>query len=83
MGDNKKICKRCLLREMAEADAKMIDKYISAIKIEDRVPQTEYENRLQICKTCEKLNDGTCAACGCYVELRALTASGNCPHNKW
>lgn len=26
------ICKKCLLREMAEADAKMIEKYKKAIK---------------------------------------------------
>ena len=26
------ICKKCLLREMAEADAKMIEKYKEAIK---------------------------------------------------
>lgn len=30
------ICKKCLLCEMAEADAKMIEKYKEAIKIEDQ-----------------------------------------------
>ena len=30
------ICKKCLLREMAEADAAMIKKYVDAIKGEDR-----------------------------------------------
>ena len=29
------ICKKCLLREMAEADAAMIKKYVDAIKGED------------------------------------------------
>lgn len=68
---------------MAEADKKMIEKYKSAIKAEDRVPEDEYEKRLNICKTCESLNDGTCFACGCYVELRALSPMSKCPHNKW
>ena len=70
----KLICKKCLLREMAEADA---------IKGEDRVPEKEYEARLAVCKACDRLNAGTCNACGCYVELRALTGVSHCPHKKW
>ena len=50
------ICKKCLLREMAEADAKMIEKYKEAIKKEDQVSESEYERRLTVCKTCELLN---------------------------
>ena len=68
------ICKKCLLREMAQADQAMI---------KNRVAKEEYERRLSICKECEKLNAGTCNACGCYVELRALTAVSHCPHKKW
>lgn len=81
--NKKRLCKRCLLREMAEADIQMIEKYKSAIKNEDKVPEEMYEKRLTICKDCEKLNDGTCNACGCYVELRALSKSSGCPHKKW
>lgn len=79
----KKVCKRCLLREMAEADYRKIEKYKEAIKLEDRVVDEEYENRLNVCKSCDKLNDGTCAACGCYVELRALGKNTSCPYAKW
>ena len=46
----KSLCKRCLLREMAEADIQMIEKYKSAIKNEDKVSEEIYENRLTICK---------------------------------
>ena len=53
------ICKKCLLREMAEADAAMIKKYVDAIKGEDRVPEKEYEARLAVCKACDRLNAGT------------------------
>ena len=77
------ICKKCLLREMAEADAKMIEKYKEAIKKEDHVSESEYERRLTVCKTCELLNAGTCGACGCYVELRASAAVSKCPYKKW
>ena len=44
------ICKKCLLREMAEADAKMIEKYKEAIKKEDQVSESEYERRLTVYK---------------------------------
>ena len=78
-----RICKKCLLREMAEADVEKIATYRDAIKPSDRVPEEEYERRLAICKECELLTAGTCAACGCYVELRAYMKAGKCPHKNW
>lgn len=77
------VCKKCLLREMAEADAAMIEKYKAAIKSGDRVDENTYEKRLSICKDCDLLNAGTCNACGCYVELRALSIVSACPYKKW
>lgn len=77
------ICKKCLLREMAEADQTMIKKYKDAIKIADQVSPSQYEDRLGICLKCEYLNAGTCGACGCYVELRAAVKVSSCPYRKW
>lgn len=77
------VCKKCLLREMVEADRSMIQTYIAAIKNEDRVSNDVYETRLSVCKECDRLNAGTCNACGCYVELRALTPVSHCPYKKW
>ena len=77
------VCKRCLLRDMAEADRQMIEKYMDAIKSEDRVETSVYEKRLECFKECNLLSDGTCGACGCYVELRALSTVGHCPYKKW
>lgn len=82
-GNTVKICKKCLLRELAEADAKMIEKYKNAIKLSERVDESGYEKRLGICKQCDYLNAGTCNACGCYVELRAAAIVGHCPYKKW
>ncbi len=48
-----------------------------------RAPEEEYERRLTLCKDCEKLLQGTCLACGCYVELRAAARGGHCPKKKW
>lgn len=77
------ICKKCLLREMAEADQKMIQKYKEAIRLEDQVDEETYEKRLNRCRECDLLNAGTCGACGCYVELRAAAKVGTCPHKHW
>ena len=71
------------MREMAESDAAMIEKYKAAIKTEERVPEDVYESRLSRCKECEKLSAGTCSACGCYVELRALSTVSKCPYHNW
>ena len=68
---------------MAEADKAMIEKYKSAIKAEDQPAPEEYERRLSICKECERLNSGTCDACGCYVEYRDSVAASHCPKKKW
>lgn len=68
---------------MAEADAKMIEKYRQAIKKADRVSEQKYKERLEVCRECDLLNAGTCGACGCYVELRAAAKIGKCPHRKW
>lgn len=77
------ICKKCLLRDMAEEDAGKIDMYRNAIKQQDRVEEEEYERRLLLCKECDLLNAGTCGACGCYVELRATAKRGHCPYKRW
>ncbi len=79
----KRICKKCFLREMAEADREKIQKYKAAILLTDRVEESCYEHRLSVCKSCDYLNEGTCAACGCYVELRAAAKAGRCPYRKW
>ena len=85
----RRICTRCLLREMIASDAskqaelEMIKKYRDAIKQSDRVSEEEYENRLSVCRECEKLLSGTCGACGCYVELRAVGKASHCPKKKW
>ena len=68
---------------MAEADRSMIATYREAIKARDRVDDAEYERRLTICQDCDYLNAGTCSACGCYVELRAISKTGRCPYKKW
>ena len=68
---------------MIDADTAMIEKYKGVLKPEDMTSDEEYEKRLSVCQQCEKLNAGTCMACGCYVELRAAAKISRCPNKKW
>ncbi len=81
---DKRVCYRCLLREMSKADyEQQIGKYIAKIAANEKTDDTLYEYRLSVCKSCECLWDATCSACGCYVELRAASKKASCPHKKW
>lgn len=77
-------CKRCLLSEVSKADyLRIVERGISALNEADKVSNSEYQSRLEICEVCDKLNQGTCLACGCYVEIRAVLVRGRCPKHLW
>ena len=79
-----RVCLRCLLRELAKEDYEQrIGQYLAKIKPEEKTDDTLYEYRLSVCRACDSLLNGTCNACGCYVELRAAAKSASCPHKKW
>ncbi|MBE5871183.1 MAG: hypothetical protein E7294_07990 [Lachnospiraceae bacterium] len=81
---NQRVCYRCLMREYDEQKFRdTLEKYIEKIGTDLRTEEAQYRKRLELCKRCEKLNQGTCLACGCYVELRAAAISGRCPDKKW
>ena len=69
-----KICTRCLLKDFSkEQYEKIIVEGIRALPAEDIVSEELEAERLDLCGQCEKLNRGTCLACGCFVEIRAAT----------
>ncbi len=79
-----RVCKRCLLQEFNEKEYKeKLEKYILRLDSAVRTPDELYAKRLDTCKGCEKLSEGTCLACGCYVELRAAVKESRCPHKRW
>ena len=82
---NKRVCRRCLTREMAgqERTYETIRQYIENLEERDKAEGEAYERRLEGCKACEKLLEGLCLACGCYVEIRAAKASQTCPYDRW
>ena len=72
---------RCLIGEMPdEAElAEIIRERIELIPEDERTPEKEYAFRLSRCRDCGSLQRGTCALCGCYVEIRAARVAKDCP----
>lgn len=79
-------CRKCLLEDMDENDfLRDMRSHIAAYPADKRVSEEEYRRRLAFCKGCDKLVDGMCVLCGCYVELRALKIGMRCAdiNKKW
>lgn len=77
----KKLCKRCLLNEVfTEEEYKHMQKYIEDIDKFIKAEENEYRQRLDICKSCDNLINGTCRICGCFVEMRAAIKENYCPN---
>jgi len=70
---------------MIDKDAyfRTLQELIDNISETVKTPKEEYERRLSKCTECERLADGMCRACGCYVELRAAKTSNKCPYELW
>lgn len=77
----KPICRRCLLEDMPSEAALIqnIRELIALMPPEQRADEALHRQRLAICRNCDHLNDGTCALCGCFVELRAAKRRMRCP----
>lgn len=81
-----RVCRKCLLRDMDRGEYfHNLYEYIDNLDKDIKAAPEEYEHRLQQCRDCERLTDGMCAVCGCYVELRAAIISNSCPavHPLW
>ena len=68
-------------RELAE----IIRDRIAAMPEEQRADEATVSARLEACRACDRLTNGTCGLCGCYVELRAAKRAQRCPDvpGKW
>lgn len=82
--ENNRFCRKCLLADLD--DEKIRKEIIDAkdrLSAADRADESVYKARLDECLKCDRLENATCNACGCYVELRAAAVRGNCPYRKW
>ena len=72
---------RCLTADLPDAAAlsRLLTEWLGQIPEEERTESEETAWRLDRCRRCDFLQDGTCALCGCYVELRAAKRRMRCP----
>ena len=83
--ENLRQCRRCLLREMKDKNDyyQSVLFYRSTLPAKKRAPDGVYERRLEGCKSCDELQNGTCMQCGCYVEICAARVDMHCPMKQW
>ncbi|MCM1578577.1 MAG: DUF6171 family protein [Ruminococcus sp.] len=73
-------CRKCLLADIDPAGIyREIQEMTAAIPRENRTEESEYRRRLDLCGSCDKLGEGICGVCGCFVELRAAKKNMQCP----
>lgn len=85
-GEEWRFCKKCLVRDLDESELfQTIKDYVDRLDESIKVSSEEYEERLKKCTACNRLLSGTCAVCGCYVEMRAAVKRNYCPdvNPKW
>lgn len=72
---------RCLAAEMpgGEELAALIRERIGEIPEEERAGEEIRQQRLDRCRACDALGNGTCGLCGCYIEIRAARKRQHCP----
>lgn len=71
---------RCLLTESDQKEmSKTVEELVLFMPEDKKASAAARESRLAVCKECEHLLAGTCALCGCYVELRTAVKLQRCP----
>jgi hypothetical protein len=77
---NEEPCPRC---GEGLVSFQMAAKIAAAIRIEPSLKADDrtYKDRLAVCVSCASLREGVlCSRCGCFVQFRARSKNGYCPH---
>lgn len=76
----KPVCKRCLLADIdVDGLFTKVSELIELIPEDIKADEELYKKRLDICQSCDCLENGICRECGCFVELRAAAKKNYCP----
>ena len=68
MNGKLRVCRKCLPgQNNEEAFYEDLSRYIQRMDEDLKVDQQIYEKRLNICSTCDRLMNGMCRLCGCFV----------------
>ena len=76
-------CRKCLLNQDSGQLYQSVQEWISSLPEKERSGEEEYRRRLLVCESCEKLQNGMCLSCGCFVQVRAAKQKESCPWGKW
>lgn len=76
-------CRKCLFNQDSGELYQSIQELIAALPQEEKADPAEYTGRLEVCQGCEKLQNGMCLSCGCFVQVRAAKKQEGCPWEKW
>lgn len=77
---NCKGCSATVHHSFDEVKSNMAE-YIKTIDPDQRTEQDVYEKRLAQCSSCPGLYyESTCRYCGCFVQMRALRSTMDCPN---
>lgn len=80
MSELKRSCKRCLLEDFApEEYLENMRIYLKGLDENIKAEEEVYRQRLLQCEKCDKLTEGICRSCGCFVEYRAAIKNKACP----
>jgi hypothetical protein len=74
-------CRKCLIADLPRGEKlrEILRERLAQIPEEEKVGEGEYRERLERCRSCGELREGTCALCGCYPELRLARKGKGCP----
>lgn len=76
-------CRKCLLNQDSGELYQSIQELIDALPPAQKAAQEVYRRRLAVCQDCQKLQNGMCLSCGCFVQVRAAKSKESCPWGKW
>jgi hypothetical protein len=79
-----RICHKCLTAHLDQAAYfQNMHDYIAGLDEDIKSISSIYNERLDICLSCDLLADAMCRGCGCFVEMRAAVKINTCPYDKW
>lgn len=84
MGESTRICRICSIEDTLPEDvSEYRNRLLRLLPEEQKASEKQFHMRLMTCENCDKLSDGTCLSCGCYVQIRAAVYDKHCPLHLW
>jgi Family of unknown function (DUF6171) len=56
---------------------------VKSVEVHLLLSTEKRNNRIDICKQCDKLVKKHCVLCDCYMPLKTWISIADCPENKW